>query len=299
MILVIGEVLVDIFPKYKRFGGAPFNFAYHLKHFGFPVRFISRIGIDDTGKRLLDRITTAGFNPDDIQLDDVNPTGTVRVQLDGMGVPEFNIIPEVAYDYLEYLPGIHSKLVDSSRLLYFGTLVQRTDHGFQQVQQFVHRKPDGCVSLYDMNLRPDSYSAEVIQASLLNTNVLKLNRDELQECKSISDLEQDDPSFVQYMMAEYSLDLVAVTNGGDGSEMYTTEERIQTPPVPVESIVDTVGAGDAYAAMLAAGILKKWPPQKTLSMAAEFASRLCAIEGAIPESPDFYAPVLTQMRNGK
>ena len=49
MILVIGEILMDIFPEDRRLGGAPFNFAFHLKKFGFPVTFISRIGKDSLG----------------------------------------------------------------------------------------------------------------------------------------------------------------------------------------------------------------------------------------------------------
>ena len=296
MILVIGEVLVDIFPNYSRLGGAPFNFAYHLKHFGYPVRFISRIGVDDNGRRLRERIAKAGFNPDDIQIDDARPSGTVQVQLDESGVPDFNIIPEVAYDYIKYLPEIHSTLLENSSLLYFGTLIQRTGHGFRQIRQFLKRKPANCVSLYDMNLRPGCYSTEAIQTSLFYSDVLKLNTDELQECKAIAGNWRDAETVIRQMMTEYSLDFVAVTKGADGSELYTREECIFAAPVPVASMVDTVGAGDAYAAMLAAGILENWSYQKTVSMAAEFASRLCTIEGAIPESPGFYEPSIKKMR---
>jgi len=298
VILVVGEILFDIIPKSKRLGGAPFNFAYHLKHFGFPVRFISRIGIDDNGRKILDRIKEAGFYPDDIQLDDAHPTGIVRVQLNGHGVPTFNIIPYVAYDYIEYLPHPHSKLLDSSILLYFGTLVQRTDHGFKQIQRFLHRRQPDCISFYDINLRPSCYSTGVIQASLHNADILKLNMDELRECRNITGIDQDSPYFIRYMMSEYLLNIVAVTKGDDGSELYTKGGCSVAASAPVRSLVDTVGAGDAYAAILAAGLLKKWAPQKTLSMAAAFASRICTIKGAIPESSDFYAPIRKQMRDG-
>ena len=298
MILVVGEILFDIFPKSKRLGGAPFNFAYHLKHLGFPVRFISRIGIDDNGMKIIDRIKEAGFDTDDIQLDDAHPTGTVRVQLNGRGVPTFNIIPNVAYDYIEYLPKSHSKHLDSSMLMYFGTLVQRTNHGFKQIQRFLHRRHPNCISLYDINLRPNCYSTGVIQASLHNTDILKLNSDELRECRQITGIEQDDPSLIRNMMSDYSLNMVAVTKGDDGSELYTTEGCSVAASAPVESMVDTVGAGDAYAAMLAAGLLKKWAPQKTLSMATTFASRICTIKGAIPESSDFYLTIRKKMGDG-
>jgi fructokinase len=297
VILVIGEVLLDIFPKSERLGGAPFNFAYHLKQFGFPVRFISRIGIDDNGRKILDRIKEAGFDPGDIQLDDVHPTGTVQVQLDNNGVPKFDIIPNVAYDYIEFKPEAYGEHLQSAELVYFGTLVQRTDQGFKQIQRLLHRKQSDAMSFYDINLRHDCYSDEVVEASLHETDILKLNADELRECKRITGNDQDDPTFILHIMTEYSLDTVALTKGDDGSELYTTEGSSRAVPEPVESMVDTVGAGDAYAAMLAAGILKKWSPQKTLAMAATFASRICSIEGAIPESEEFYELILKQMKS--
>jgi len=87
VILVIGEILFDEFPSYRRLGGAPFNFAYHLKNFGFDVRFISRIGRDDAGREILHKLELAGFDPDDIQVDEVHPTGSVNVQLDRNSAP--------------------------------------------------------------------------------------------------------------------------------------------------------------------------------------------------------------------
>ena len=98
MILVIGEILFDVFPNYMRLGGAPFNFAYHLKNFGFDVRFISRIGRDDAGREILHRLELARFDLKYIQVDDVHPIGSVNVQLDKNGAPKFDIISDVAYD---------------------------------------------------------------------------------------------------------------------------------------------------------------------------------------------------------
>ena len=98
MILVIGEILFDVYPNYRRLGGAPFNFAYHLKNFGFDVRFISRIGRDDAGREILHRLELAGFDLNDIQVDDLHPTGSVNVRLDKSGAPRFDIISNVAYD---------------------------------------------------------------------------------------------------------------------------------------------------------------------------------------------------------
>jgi fructokinase len=125
VILVIGEILFDLFPNYNRLGGAPFNFAYHLKKFGFDVRFVSKIGMDDAGKEILHKLKLARFNLDDIQIDEVHPTGSVNVQLDESGTPQFDIIPEVAYDYIEFIPEYHLNLINAAQIIYFGSLTQR------------------------------------------------------------------------------------------------------------------------------------------------------------------------------
>ena len=299
MIFVIGEILFDIFPEYERLGGAPFNFAYHLKHFGFPVRFVSRVGSDKYGRKILDRIEAAGFDPNDIQQDDAHPTGTVQVQLDNQGVPSFDIIPGVAYDYIKFKPEAHTDHLRNADIIYFGTLVQRSHQGFKQIQRFLHHKRPSTKSFYDINLRPKCYSDEVIVASLKNTDILKLNTDELQKCKHVTGIDQNDDSFIRTMMDQYSLNIIALTKGEDGSELHTSTASHGAAPTTVVSVVDTVGAGDAYAAMLAAGILKQWSPQKTLAMAAQFAAQICAMAGAIPESAEFYEPIRPQMRNGE
>ena len=299
MILVLGEILFDIFPTYTRLGGAPFNFAYHLKHFGFPVRFISRIGKDKNGRSILKRIEAAGFDPRDIQIDSERPTGSVQVEVDRRGVPTFEIIPDVAYDHIAFLPETHSPLMVAAELVYFGTLVQRTYKGFQAMQRFLKRKSPGCLLFCDMNLRPHCYSDEVVLASLGLADVLKLNEEELQECRRITGKHQDGLGFIRKLMSDFSLDGVAVTKGDQGSELCTPEGCNPADPVRVDSLKDTVGAGDGYAAMLAAGTIKRWHPKKIVSMAAAFAARICTIEGAIPETPGFYEPTLSLMRNGE
>ena len=299
MILVIGEILFDIFVKSKRLGGAPFNFAYHLKQFGFPVRFISRIGMDDNGREILNRIQEAGFDPGDIQIDDAHPTGTVQVQVDQNGIPKFDILSDVAYDYIELNPEAYADHLLNAELVYFGTLMQRTDPAFKQVQQFLDRKQADTVFFYDINLRPDCYSDKVIESSLFKTDILKLNADELRECIRITGLDNDGPPAIRHIMTQYSLHTVALTKGDAGSELYTPEGVRLSAPEPAEFIVDTVGAGDAYASMLAAGILMKWSLQKMLSRATAFASRICTIKGALPDSAAFYEPLRKQMKKGE
>ena len=133
MILALGEILFDIFPDYRRLGGAPFNFAFHLKQLGFPVRFVSRVGEDRNGKEIRAAVKAHGFNPADLQVDSRHATGTVAVSLNDTGVPTFDILPNVAYDHIDFTPAVGSLLEDCA-LIYFGTLIQRTDRGFQILQ---------------------------------------------------------------------------------------------------------------------------------------------------------------------
>jgi fructokinase len=154
------------------------------------------------------------------------------------------------------------------------------------------------VCFYDINLRPDCYSDKVILISLGHADLLKLNEQELEECKRIFRFSKDNDAFISFLMDKYALNTVAITKGDKGSELYTKDGCFHSETKPVSSMVDTVGAGDAYSAMLAAGIIKGWKPDKTLSMASMFASRICEIRGAIPESLDFYLPVKEMMKNG-
>jgi fructokinase len=291
VILVIGEILFDVFEKEKRLGGAPFNFAYHLKNLGFPVRYISRIGNDPLGKEILNILEQHHFNIDDIQIDDKHDTGTVIVQLSSSGNPTFHINTDAAYDFIKYLPKAHSSLTDTADFIYFGTLVQRSKQGFENIQRFMeNRRPDS-VCFYDINLRPDCYSDKVILASLEHADILKLNTQELDECKRIFRFSKDNDAFIPFLMDRYALKIAAITSGDKGSELYTKDDYFQTKINRVSSIVDTVGAGDAYSAMLAVGIIEGWEPARMLTMASAFASLVCEIRGAVPESPKFYKTI--------
>jgi len=298
VILVIGEILFDVFENEKRLGGAPFNFACHLKNLGFPVRCISRIGNDALGKKILNILEQYRFNIEDIQIDNTHDTGTVTVQLNASGIPTFHINTDVAYDYIHYLPKEHSSLMDKADFIYFGTLVQRSKQGFENIQKFIKNRHPGAHCFYDINLRPDCYSRQVIIASLEHADILKLNTQELDECKRILRFSKDNDAFIPFLMDQYQLKFLAVTDGDKGSELYTPDGRFRSKTHRVSSMVDTVGAGDAYSAMLLIGIIKGWEPDRMLSMASMFASRMCKIRGAVPDSRDFYEPIKEMIENG-
>ena len=298
MILVIGEILFDIFGDVRRLGGAPFNFAYHLKHFGIPVRFISRVGDDVLGQEILEKLDAAQFDVADVQIDPDHPTGTVVVRIDDLNSPEFDILPDVAYDFIEFDPVVHPALVSAAELIYFGSLVQRSTHGMQNVQTVLNQKHPDTRCFYDINLRPKGYNQTVIVQSLNIADILKINDTEFNIVKDMLNNQETPDEFKRSFMDRYALEAIALTRGAAGSEWITRAGIYSAATVEVPKMVDSVGAGDAYAAMLVAGLRYQWAPETLLQRAAQFAARICGIRGAIPDAPDFYEPFLAMIQKG-
>jgi fructokinase len=287
VIVVIGEILIDIFEDYQRIGGAPFNFAFHLKKLGFPVRFFSRVGNDPHGRRIIDLLKKHRFSESDIQIDSRHPTGTVQVDLDAQGIPHFDICENVAYDYLDIN---HSDVPDAgeARMIYFGSLLQRTDFGCRQVQRFLSRKTGDTIAFCDINLRPPHVNGRAVLESLHHTDLLKVNQEELATIQRAFDGPDATDDVMPWLMETFRISAVALTRGDRGSSFYSRGSQIDIPSVNGVPIVDTVGAGDGYAAVLAAGCLQQIPWKETLSQASRFAARLCGIAGAVPDDQQFY-----------
>ena len=297
MIVVIGEILIDIFQDYQRIGGAPFNFAFHLKKLGFPVRFFTRVGNDRHAKRIIDMLKKHRFSESDIQIDSRHPTGTVRVDLDSQGIPHFDIRENVAYDHLDLSIADVPDAVDAE-MIYFGSLLQRTDFGCRQVQRFLSRKTDCTIGFCDINLRPPHVNGRAVAESLHHTDLLKVNQEELETIQRTFDGPEAMGDVMPWLMETFGISAVAMTRGGRGSSFYSRDGQINIPSVNGASIVDTVGAGDGYAAVLAAGCLQRIPWEETIRQASRFAARLCGIAGAVPDDEKFYDDFPLEMKGG-
>ena len=293
MIIVIGEILIDRFPEYERIGGAPFNFAFHLMQMGLPVRLITRIGNDNDGRKISRLLHQSGFSLKDVQIDDKHATGTVDVSLDGKGVPRFDIRENVAYDHIE-LASVWSENGSAPAMIYFGTLIQRTPHGLGQVQQFLKKHATGTNCFCDINLRTPHINGEAIEPSLEHADILKLNDEELLHIATVCNGPSQVKAAVSWLMQKYGISTIALTQGAEGSQIITPARTFKSPPFNVARVVDTVGAGDAYASVLAAGILKRCPVARILELATAFAAQICSLPGAIPEDETVYAPLIKE-----
>jgi len=296
VILAIGEILYDIFPEYKRLGGAPFNFAFHLKNLGMPVCFVSRIGDDLEGGEIINFLQQHDLPIENIQIDSRHSTGKVLIELDDKGVPAFNILPNVAYDYIEFNTSIASLLNANTKLIYFGTLAQRSEYGFKTIQQILEQRRPATKCLYDINLRPHCFTGQVIVESLRHCDLLKLNDEELEILKQMFAFKKSSLAFVEHLMIKYRLEMLSLTKGKNGSELFTLDKHFQTQPAKLDNVVDSVGAGDAYTTILSIGYINKWPPELILEKATEFAARICEIKGAIPIDPNFYISIIAALK---
>ncbi len=290
MILAIGEILFDMFPQGRRLGGAAFNFAYHIHRLDGPLRFVSRIGNDPEGHAIEKFLTAQHFPRHDLQRDPVHPTGRVRVTLDDQGSPRFEILTGAAYDFITTTPAIERFVAQDCRLIYFGSLIQRTAQGARTVRAILQQRGPRTKCLFDVNLRPDCYTDEILAASLRETDLLKLSQEELDVVAARQGLEGPTADRVAGLMERFDIEMVALTRGAQGSSLFAGSTRHDIEPLSGIAIKDTVGAGDAFAAMLAIGYLHGWPTARILSLADRFATAVCGIAGAVPTDARFYEP---------
>ncbi len=277
VIVGIGEILWDMLPSGKALGGAPANFAYHAMRLGEEGWAVSAIGDDDLGREIMDIVGSKGLK-NIISVTD-KPTGTVEVELDGRGVPTYNIMEDVAWDNIPFTPEMEV-LASRADAVCFGSLVQRMNSR-RSVLGFVRAMRPDALKVFDINLRQHYYSREVIEESLKLSDILKINDEEIRIVADMFDLGDDDVAACRSLIASYGLRLVILTRGADGSEVITAEEVIPQSVGHVD-VVDTVGAGDAFTAAFVVAYLRGESLAQAQRLATETASYVCSCKGAMP-----------------
>jgi fructokinase len=243
----LGEVLWDVLPERTCLGGAPANFAYITTLMGDQGIVASRVGEDTRGLDALRRMEELGLDIDHVQTDPEHPTGTVGVQLDGDGLPRYEIAAPVAWDFLEWTPD-WQRLAEDADAVCFGSLAQRSAVSSSTIRKFVAAAPANMVKVFDVNLRQSFYSAETLSESMRLADIVKLNDEELPRIMSLSQLpHQDELSSARSLLREYDVKLVCVTRGGRGSLLVREQDCSVHPGFRVH-VADTVGAGDAFTA---------------------------------------------------
>lgn len=293
-VVLFGEILADIFPDRSVLGGAPFNVARHLKAFGRNPVLLTRVGDDALGREVLGTMARSGMATGGVQSDKIHPTGQVKVHLENGG-HRFEILPAQAYDFIHSAVARMVRLPLTPALLYFGTLAQRHDTSRRALTTLLHST--AAAKFLDINLRAPWYDEKTLSFSLQSADIVKLNNEELAVLAAMYCLPQDKPQAqVEELISRFKLDQVVVTCGAEGAwQMNRTGKVVEAAASrQLAALVDTVGAGDGFAAVYMLGLLRRWPVAKTLERANAFAAALCEIRGAIPDHAEFYEPYIRE-----
>ena len=280
----LGEVLWDVLPEGKKLGGAPANFAYHAGQFlgSENTIAISALGEDKLAEETIESLKAHGLT---FLMPRVPyPTGTVQVTLDEQGIPSYDIKENVAWDNIPLDTEVQA-IARQCRAVCFGSLAQRNVVSRETIQRFLDLTPADCMKIFDINLRQNFYSKEVIQESLRRCNVLKINDEELViigRMFGYPGLDIENKCWL--ILGKYNLDMLVLTCGTNGSYVFTPGQMSfqETPKVEV---ADTVGAGDSFTGSFCAAILSGMPVTEAHRRAVEVSAYVCTQNGAMPELP--------------
>ena len=278
LIVGLGEILWDCLPEGKKLGGAPANFAFHAGSLGADTIAVSAIGKDALGDEILCELNQKGLK---YLLPRVEQeTGTVHVTLDSEGIPSYEIKTGVAWDNIPFLPEI-KQLAEKCDCVCYGSLAQRSEVSRNTIKEFLKHTPESCLKIFDINLRQQFYTKELIHDNLLACNVLKINDEELDIISKMfgfSNLSVEDRC--RRLLEDYGLQLVILTCGVNGSYVFARGEKsfLETPKVEV---ADTVGAGDSFTGAFAASILAGHTIFEAHQLAVELSAYVCTKKGAM------------------
>lgn len=280
----MGEALWDVLPEGKKIGGAPANFAYHVSQFGLPSMAVSAVGDDALGKEIRENFTSKGLKH---HLATVPyATGTVQVELNPNGVPQYEIKENVAWDNIPWTPELE-EIARNTKAVCFGSLAQRNVVSRETIGRFLDTMPRGEDSLvvFDVNLRQGFYTKEILCESMQRCNVLKINDEELVTVSRMfgyPGIDLQDKCWI--LLGKYNLKMLILTCGINGSYVFTPG-NVSFQPTPKVEVADTVGAGDSFTAAFVASILRGKSVAEAHSLAVRTSAFVCTQNGAMPTLP--------------
>lgn len=282
-VLGLGELLWDVFNDSRKPGGAPANVAFQLNQLGLDGIIASRVGTDVLGDEILNLLHHMEISTSFVQLDSDHPTGTVTVELDATGTPSYVIHENVAWDFLEFAPQLEALLPTLSAVC-FGSLAQRGEGSRQTIQQILDRVPASCLKVYDVNLRQKFFSRELLETSLLKSNVAKMNDGEMTVLKPFLDLPESltPKEFALRLCEKFDLEKVCITRAAKGCLLVTRSGETADVPGRNVQVADTVGSGDSFSAALIFATLAGCDLQTQAEFANEVGTLVATRPGGMP-----------------
>ena len=277
----LGEVLWDVLPEGKKLGGAPANFAYHAGQFlGMDNTIaVSALGEDKLADETIEALREHGLN--DLLPRVPYPTGTVQVQLDEQGIPTYDIKENVAWDNIPFDDDI-AEIARNCRAVCFGSLAQRNVVSRETIQKFLDATPADCMKIFDINLRQQFYTQEILRESFQRCNILKINDEELVligRMFGYPGLDIENKCWL--ILGKYNLDMLVLTCGTNGSYVFTPG-HVSFQETPKVKVADTVGAGDSFTGSFVGSILNGKSVPEAHRTAVQVSAYVCTQNGAMP-----------------
>ncbi|RWZ58862.1 aminoimidazole riboside kinase [Halobacillus fulvus] len=252
-IISLGEALIDFIPLdddninfQKSPGGAPANVAVGLARLGAKSTFLGKVGDDVLGRFLKKTLTDYGVETESMYLTKDVRTGVVFVTLDETGERSFDFYIDPSADRFLEAKEVDPALFDSHNVFHFGSISMINEPAKSATKEAVKlAKEKGLIVSYDPNLRLGLWSSEeearrTILSMLGEADIVKISEEELEFLTGEKDIEAGVAK-----LEEYTIPVLYVTLGAEGSYVFTKNGHIQVPARKVEA-VDTTGAGDAF-----------------------------------------------------
>ncbi len=284
IVVGMGEALWDVLPEGKKIGGAPANFAYHVSQFGLPSCVVSAVGDDPLGHEIVNNFNSKGLTH---LIETVPyPTGTVQVEIDQAGIPQYDIKENVAWDNIPY-NALLEQLAEKTKAVCFGSLAQRNIVSRNTINRFLDAIPseNEPLIIFDVNLRQGFYNKDILCNSMQRCNILKINDEELVTVSRMlgyPGIDLQDKCWI--LLGKYNLQMLILTCGINGSYVFTPG-KVSFQPTPRVEVADTVGAGDSFTAAFISSILKGKSVPEAHSCAVQTSAYVCTQKGAMPKLP--------------
>jgi fructokinase len=242
---------------------------------------ISAVGSDENGDAIKVRMDQWGMNTSGIQTDHRHETGAVIVTTED-GEPSYEICEDRAWDHIQDEGHL------ATELIYHGSLALRNERSLSTLEAIVERS--GAKRFFDINLRPPHYNTSVLKKWIQDADWVKLNIDELEQVLDTPSISfSDGAEYAEKVRSDFGVANVLLTAGSDGAMIVGDHGYAEIAPAPKpKSIVDTVGAGDAFTSVTIHGILNGHSSKMIVEKAGRFASKVCALRGATTEDENFY-----------
>lgn len=277
-IVCFGEILWDILPNETVPGGAPMNVAFHLKKLGLEPALITRVGLDNYGKRLIQLMEKEDITTDFFQMDFELDTGRVTM-IPGEGDDiHYDIVKPVAWDNIQWDDHFIPLLTQSSWFIY-GSLAARSEASRNVLYRLLEIAP---FKVLDINLRPPHYTRPVLEKLLENVDILKLNLGELELLTGWFSGYRTDNDRIKTIQDRFHIPTIVLTKGSKGSVINYKGELYEHPGFTVD-VADTVGSGDAFLSGLLHSLMKGAGPPAAIEFASAMGALIASYSGPCPQ----------------